>query len=534
MVSSLPPDPPLRTVRRARLLLLVLGALVAAATLWTAAGRDCVSNSDEAAYAEQAASFLEGRPLQIGFVRHFHVRYPPEILHPEDFYPPGNGMLLALSWWLLGRSDFASTVPSVLLGCLVLPWLAFALARRLGATAPYAAACGAAVLLASPVREHVLQGLADLPLTVCVTAAALLALRPGGAGAALAGAFLGLGFWLKPAALLFTPGVGLMAWLARPRLGWRGRLTHGGVMAAVFLAVSAPWLVRNATTFGDPLYSGNKHLTAAANSPDFHYEDIRKVYWTRTDEDAKPPGLAEGLTRFGLRAVASRFLLHLWQLVVEHGPAAFGFFFLVAAVMLRHRRRARAVVFAVAAYGVCLAAVFAVELRYLLPTTALVAAVCWVFGERVARRLWPHARSAPLLLALAAALPGAATVARDVVAGHGPFAAPGDLELRDAALWARDHLPADAVVMSQEALRFRHYSGHRTVNVPFDDPAAVEAVVRAYHVHYIVQNRDGDFARLANSALERYFDAYPGLWRRRRPQGLPFAVWVRKGTAAPR
>jgi hypothetical protein len=86
-------------------------------TLWIGSGRDCLSNPDEAAYTEQADSILAGDDLTVGFVRHFHVRYPRGIDHVEDFYPPGNGALIALSWAVFGRSDFAAASPSSVCCC---------------------------------------------------------------------------------------------------------------------------------------------------------------------------------------------------------------------------------------------------------------------------------------------------------------------------------------------------------------------------------------------------------------------------------
>src|SRR5690606_15189390 len=99
-------DPPVADSRGRRLwplALLAIGILACVLSVLVARGRDGLSNSDEAAYAEQADAILDGRPLTVGFVRHFHVRHPPDIVHPEDFYPPGNGALLALSWALFGR-----------------------------------------------------------------------------------------------------------------------------------------------------------------------------------------------------------------------------------------------------------------------------------------------------------------------------------------------------------------------------------------------------------------------------------------------
>ncbi|MGA0870057.1 MAG: ArnT family glycosyltransferase, partial [Planctomycetota bacterium] len=121
--------------------LLVFCVFATLSTLWIGKDRDHIRNPDEAAYAEQARSLLDRGSLEVGFVRHYHVQYPADVLHPEDFYPPGNGALIAAAWSAFGRSDFASSIPSTLLACLVIPLLAFALTRRLEASAPFAFGC---------------------------------------------------------------------------------------------------------------------------------------------------------------------------------------------------------------------------------------------------------------------------------------------------------------------------------------------------------------------------------------------------------
>ena len=80
------------------------------ATLWIGKDRDHIRNPDEAACAEQARAMLDRGTLEGGFVRHYHVQYPADVLHTEDFYPPGNGALIAASWSVFGRSDFTSTI----------------------------------------------------------------------------------------------------------------------------------------------------------------------------------------------------------------------------------------------------------------------------------------------------------------------------------------------------------------------------------------------------------------------------------------
>jgi hypothetical protein len=541
MADETPTPVPVDGSRTSRWLaaLCLLCLVVAALTTVVARHRDCLDNPDEAAYAEQARAILGGRPLEAGFVRHFHVRYPQGVVHPEDFYPPGNGALLALAWTLVGPPDtetlldWPSTVPSLLLACLVLPLLAFALTRRVGGSAAFAFVAGAVVLFDPQVRAHAYQGLADLPLCASALGATVAALGAGTRASVAAGALLGLGFWCKPAALLLVPAVAVVP-LSTRRRGARRQTIDALALAAAFALVASPWLVRNALEFGDPLYSGNQHLTAAANDPSFRYEDIRKVYWAAPE--TAPPTLADSAGRFTGAAI-TRLLTHVWQCALVHGPELFDWLFVIAALALWRHRRARAMVAALVVYCLALSAVFAIEARYLMPVVPLAVVVMAVFGDSIVGRLaaaerWPrpHLRVGAIALVVAATATavGVAGLGWDVLGGRRGFASSGDYDNRAAALWARDHLPGDAVVMHQEALRFRYYSGLRTVNTPFDRPDAIEAVLEAYRVTHIVQSPTGTFAHLANRALDAYLARHGERFRREDPAGQTFTLWLRR------
>ena len=87
--------------------------------------------------------------------------------------------------------------------------------------------------------------------------------------------------------------------------------------------------------------------------------------------------------------------------------------------------------------------------------------------------------------------------------------------------------------MNQEALRFRYYSRRRAVDTPFDRPDHIEAVVDAYGIDYIVTNRAGNYAPLANRYLADYFAEYGEHWTRLDPEAA-FSVYVREGARLPR
>lgn len=539
MPAELPPLPgtDATDARRWYALLLVVCVLTFGATLLVLRERSFVKNPDECAYAEQADSLLRDGTLSVGFVRHFHVAYGPEIDHPEDFYPPGPGVLIAAAWSAFGRSDAVSALPSALLACFALPLLAFALARRMGASAPFAFVAAVSVTFERAIRDHAHEAMADLPLTVAATATLVCALRPGVLAAAVAGLLLALGFWLKPTALLFVPAMALALVVAQ-RAPLRTQALRLLAFGTVFLLACLPWLLRNHELFGDPLYSGNKYLTAAANDPAFEYSHIRKVYWA--DPAYDPKDLGESMFAYGLTPVLKRFLHHVYEIVTVHGPTAFGGIFALAMLTLVRRRLAAAAMGAAIAYLLALSAVFAIFYRYLLPVFPIVVAVNWTFVDGIVRRIGPErfgelvgARFAPpgriaLLLAAIAAIPGGAELARDLVGGR-EFAPLPDVPMHESAAWAREHVPAEATVMVQEALTFRHVSGHRTVATPFDAPEAFEKVIEHYRVQYLFTLPSGQYSDLALQFAFPYLERYRAQWTRFDPPGKPWTVWIRAG-----
>lgn len=535
------PDPGAPGDRRWFGLTLFAGGLLLILTLWLSKDRDGLATSDEAAYSAQADSLLADGSLTIDFVRHYHVEYPPEIAHPEDFYPPGNGALLALSQALLGRSEFSNMVPSALFGCLLLPLLAFLLARAIGVSAPFSCAVALAVMFEAEVRDLSTQGLADLPFIFLLLLALLLILRGANHwGALLSGALLAASFYFKPTAILFAPGLALAHWIAvRPR--FRRLCLHWTLMGAAFLLVSGPWLVRNQRLFGDPLYSGNKHLSAASLDPDYEYNDIRKVYWA--DPEYRPADLGGSMLRHGWRPLLTRVLLHLYEAFVLKGREVFNVGFLLAALVFFRQRKVAAILAVVLSFTLALSVVFAVEARYLLPCVPLSLAVIFLLAERVVFALdqrtflpgtgleWLAPRplgrggGVALLLATLWIYPGAAALTRDLAFGVPSFA-PGNEAIPVAADWVERHLPPDAAVMHQQALRFHYYSRRPAVETPFDGPDEIQAVVERYRIGCIIYDPGVSYAKRTREYLDAYFERYGDAWRTVKPEEGDFVVYL--------
>jgi hypothetical protein len=201
----------------------------------------------------------------------------------------------------------------------------------------------------------------------------------------------------------------------------------------------------------------------------------------------------------------------------------------------------------IVSFSVALSAVFAVHYRYLMPAFPMVAAVTWTFADRVVRRIlhapgpplvWSWARSpgrVAILLAILGALPSTAQFARNLALGKRDFAPGTEVPMHQAAAWAGEHLAPEARVMTTEALLFRHNSGLRAVNTPWDRPDAMDAVVEHHGIGYLIVPDSGQFSENTAKFLGPYLDAYRDRWR---PHPLSpdtrFRVYVREGADPPR
>jgi len=532
--------------------LLVICFLCTAATLRVACHRPYIGWPDEAAYVEQADSLLAGRGFTIGYVQHFFRRYS-DIAHPEDHFGPGNGVLLCPGFYLFGRSPFAAVIPSVLCACLLLPLLAYALTRQLGPSPAFAFGCALTVMFDGLIRHHAMQSLADLPFTVCIVAAAVLTLRRGRWLPLATGACLAAAYYIKPAALLFVPAIGL----AYIIIGTGDRRTTARpllLFAASFAVLIAPWLVRNWMLFADPLYSANKHI---AFIEEFDSKLRAKVWWA--DPDQPLPGLAQTLRRYGLGKYIFTLLNRAQNVLFESGAKVFGLWMILGVLLLSADRQIRALFAILAVFVVGLCLIFHVESRYLLPALPLAHTIAWAFGWRLAEGLpLQSAFSSSWLVRAVATLQRAlprwktlhlstwvALAACLLITGNNiivlaaatidpgrPFRHTLDtFPAMKAARWASQHLPVDAHIMTCPAVRFRYYSQRKVVAIPSDTPDKIAAVVAAYDVQYIVLCAGEVGLRI--DCLQRYLNHYKDDWKVLEESEEGYTFYVRQGAIPP-
>lgn len=328
-------------------------------------------------------------------------------------YPIGLPLLVVASSWLVGW-DAASHV-TMWMHAMAGVALMFALARQAGIPVPLAS-LGAIMLAASPLYLFVsLQLLSDMPALVWTTAAVLLAWRGGDRGQTVPAFFAGIAFAV---AVLIRP-TNVLAFfpvaIALGRGGWRWlAFIGGGLPGAIALAAF------NRAAYGSVLASGYGPIWNAFRIELGPVTLMHYLHWL--------PVLLTPLIvlAFGLPSLARNdprrvAILGSWII----GFAGFYLFYPFTSQTWWF-------------------------LRFLLPAfPAIIVAMLLVLKQLTQRFSRLQARSGVILAATLGA----------VVLWAGPWSwklhslTTGDHELvyREAASWAKDHVPRNAVVFSMQS-----------------------------------------------------------------------------------
>ena len=107
--------------------------------------------------------------------------------------------------------------------------------------------------------------------------------------AVLLGLLSGLGGLIRTELLAYGPMLVLVAFIVR-RAQWRSILRDLGLVTLVCLAVLAPWLVRNLTSFEKPIYLSPTGTLLAQTNCDATYFGEKIGYWERFCGEPEPVG----------------------------------------------------------------------------------------------------------------------------------------------------------------------------------------------------------------------------------------------------
>jgi 4-amino-4-deoxy-L-arabinose transferase-like glycosyltransferase len=247
----MPADFPLRRPRA--FVLLVSVGIVLWVTLWLVAGNGI------------------GTPWRIGGDARFYVLLASNIAGghgytyagiPSAFRPPLYPLFLAGMMRLAGRYAFAVVRLVQLAAGLLAVWLLAGLASRLLGSAAGRLSVLAGLFL--PTIVFFPTVLMTETFAILLTALFLvLVFEPSASFGARRGAWTGLVVGIATLVRFNFGALGIVAaWAVLRKKGWKRSAAPLAAMAATFLMVLAPWLVRNALVFGEPLLGTQGGLNA--------------------------------------------------------------------------------------------------------------------------------------------------------------------------------------------------------------------------------------------------------------------------------
>ena len=369
------------------------------------------------------------------------------------------------------------------------------------------------------------------------------------------GIFLGLGYYAKGVTLALIPVFPLFYLIAKG--GGRGSVTEllrdrrflMGMLLAIL--IMAPWWVRNAIHFGNPLHSTQNYMVEGG-SPLLPAANTRSIGINRTLRSGRVNFRSDFRTSQSGR---KRSLTHIWSgcsSSCTRSPGAdppinlkyfltltplricfkdfpkypfgipIGFFGIPAIIgmfCLWRNRKIYIVPLVIGALVLFLSILWVPIDRLVLPTVALIAALGWTSYSAFLNKLkdwisadWVANRAniiLPLILTLGITLVSAYNIhanvrlwGEGVRAGKYPYV---DSERKKnriiASHWLRDNTPSDAIIMDAEPWDLHFYSDRQTVHTVYDTLERILWVMRTYGVTHITHNSQASLRPLYSGEM---------------------------------
>jgi hypothetical protein len=265
-----------RLTFRSGLAAITLVGLAVRVTWVLVARRDFALQGDDFFYHWQGRALADG----FGYINPFAWRGLDE-LYPSAAHLPLYSSFLGVISFFGGTSPLTHRLASCVLGAGAVLLVGLTGRRIAG---DRAGLLGAAMAAAYPmlwINDGMLisESMYALVIAGILLAAYRLWDDPSWKNTVVFGVALGLGLLTRPEAILLGPLIGVPFFLAR-RPEWRPRLAKIAVAGAVVVAMLAPWLVRNAVKFEEPVYltSGGGSVLQVANC-DATYSGRFLGYW---------------------------------------------------------------------------------------------------------------------------------------------------------------------------------------------------------------------------------------------------------------
>lgn len=258
-------------MRRQVLTLILLSGL----TFFLGLGRQAITDSDEAFYAEAAREMVEGQDWLTP-----HFNYEERWQKPILYY-----WVTAIAFAGTDATEFMARFGAALsgLGLVLLTWAA---ARRLTGNANGAWIAGAIAATCYGYFAMARFALPDLPLAFFITATIWCAIRAAdpaetipASWAALAGLAAGLGFLTKGPLAVVIPAIVLVPIWWRERRTIALRTSHIVIAVLLFVIAGIPWYVAMWLKHGTPYLQSFFLADNLERFTTTRYNDVRAVWY---------------------------------------------------------------------------------------------------------------------------------------------------------------------------------------------------------------------------------------------------------------
>ena len=219
------------------------------------------------------------------------VRVPPGTVMPTAAHPPLWPFVLSIASRLGLESVAQHRAIGLLLGALGVMMIGLAgrelYGDRVGLVSAYIAAIYGFLWL------NDWSVMSEPLVTVFVPVLTIVAVRwwrrPSWRLALAVGVLSGLGGLLRSELLAYGPLLALLALILRRR-AWRSTLRDAAIVVGATALVLAPWVVRNLTTFAEPVYLSPTGTLLAQTNCDATYYGDKIGYWERFCSEPVPLG----------------------------------------------------------------------------------------------------------------------------------------------------------------------------------------------------------------------------------------------------
>jgi hypothetical protein len=465
-------------------------------------------------YVDVARSIAAGHGFQVDFIWIFaevggKIPAIPTLPIPSNaHWMPLASMVQVPFIWLLGPTPVASALPFALIGSLAAP-LTWAIGRAAGLRPLISV--GAGVLTAVPGLLLVFLVQPDnfslyQPLVAGALWMAARGLQGHARSFALGGLLVGLATLSRNDGLLVGATLGLAFLYDRWR-AWRSggsRRPAIPMWAAVacfglFLAVMAPWWIRQLDVFGQlsPSTASGKVLyirsieewnsiTTPATLNHLLGQGVGPLLLSRVGGLVAAIGIFTTLVAAGI--LVPFMLIGGWA---KRRSVAFGPFFTYAAILFAFS----AIVSAVHVPGGTFihSAVALAPHAYLLALEGIAVSVGWLAARR---RAWDRETATKLFVTAAVGFTMLAAIPAALVV-HGRWDRQRTERRAVAAALDLSGAAPDARLMTIDAAGYRYETGHGGVVSPNDPLDTIEEVARAYRIEWLVIERNDGVAALA-------------------------------------